>query len=122
MFNRELLRDSCQPLPMIVIQNKFRSGRSGQHWADTNSEIAQQAEHVTAPPTRDSCGSECVLEDQVPADNPCDELSQSGIPVGISRSGYGNHRSKFGVAKPSKNARQSCKNERKYDRGTSVHG
>ena len=45
-----------------------------------------------------------VLQDQIPADDPGDQLAQRGVGVGVGRAGNGNHRGQFGIAEAGERA------------------
>ena len=47
-----------------------------------------------------------VFKDQIPADDPCDELAERGVGVGVSRAGDRNHGGQFGVAEAGERADQ----------------
>src|SRR5438093_563179 len=59
---------------------------------------------MTGPGNRDSNVADCILEDEVPPDNPRDEFAKSCIGVGVGGTGGGDHRSKFRVAKSGQSA------------------
>ena len=61
-----------------------------------------------------------VFDDQIPADNPRDQLAHRGVGVGVSRTRDGNSRCKFGVAKRGKGAGDCRENEQKNHRRTAV--
>ncbi len=57
-----------------------------------DAEIVAQADDIGGPAYGYRCGSHCVFEHQVPADDPGDELADGGIGVGVGAAGDGNHR------------------------------
>ena len=61
-------------------------------------EAAQQRREVVAPRDRDGDVADGVLEDQVPADDPGDELAERRVGVGVGAAGLRNHRRQLGVA------------------------
>ena len=59
-----------------------------------------------------------VLENQVPADDPRDQLAHGRVRVGVRAARDGNHRRQFGVAERSKAADDGDQDERKRQCGT----
>ena len=57
--------------------------------------------------------AECVFENQVPADDPGNQLAEGGVGVGVCRAGDGNHGGQFGVTEASEDADNGYENERK---------
>jgi len=71
------------------------AGREPQRQMDP--ETVQQRAEVVAPGNRDGHIADRVLEDQVPADDPGDELAQRRVRVRICAARLGNHRCQLGV-------------------------
>ena len=61
-------------------------------------ERRDERREVAAPRDRDRDVADRVLEDEVPADDPCDELAERSVAVGVRRACLGDHRCEFGVA------------------------
>src|SRR6185369_8267991 len=59
-----------------------------------------------------------VLDDQVPADNPGDQLAECRVRVGVSRTGDRNHRGEFGVTECRKPTNDRRDDERQHQRWT----
>ncbi len=59
-----------------------------------------------------------ILQDQIPADDPGDELTHRSVGVGVSRAGNGNHRRQFRVAEPGERANRGHQHQRQRDSGT----
>ncbi len=72
---------------------------------------------MSAEAHADAHVAEGVLQNQVPADDPGHQFAQSGVGVGVSRAGDGNHRGQFGVAKPGEDADDGHQHQRKRQRG-----
>ncbi len=56
-----------------------------------------------------------VFEDQIPADDPGEDLAQDRVGVGVGAAGDGNHRGQFGVAERREAAGDRHQQERKGD-------
>ena len=89
---------------------------------DVDAEIVQDAGHIPRPADRDCGRADHVFEDQVPADQPGDELAHRGISVSISRSGDRNGRGHLGVAEAGECTGDAADDERQRDRRPGVLG
>ena len=58
---------------------------------------------------------EGVLEDKVPANDPCDELAHGGVGVGVSGAGDGDHACEFRIAEAGERADDGDQDERESD-------
>ena len=74
----------------------------------------EQRVEVVAPRDRHGDVADRVLEDQVPADNPRDQLPQRRVGVRVGAAGLRNHRGELGVAEPRERARATQQNERQH--------
>ena len=63
-----------------------------------DADAAQQLLEVAGPGDGDRDVADRVLDDQVPADDPADQLAQGGVGVGVGRAGDRHHRGELGVA------------------------
>ena len=63
-----------------------------------DAEARQQRGEVAAPGDRDRDVADRVLEDQVPADDPRDQLAERRVRVGVGAAGLRDHRRQLGVA------------------------
>ena len=75
VFNGQLLHNSGQSFPVSVIEDEFAPRRSGKRRANPNTQIAEQAQHVSAPTAGDGRGAEGIFQNQVPANDPRDEFA-----------------------------------------------
>ncbi len=62
--------------------------------------------------------AEGVFENQIPADDPGDQLAEGGVGIGVSRAGDGNHRGQFGVTEAGEDADDGDQYERKRESRT----
>ena len=72
--------------------------RVGQSVRQAHAEKGEEVLKIVRPPVGDGRRGDGVLEDEVPADDPRDQLAERGVGVGIGRSGDGHHRGELGVA------------------------
>ena len=79
---------------------------------EVESEPIEQIDDVGGEADADAHVGEGVLEDQVPANDPCDEFAERGVGVGVGRTGDGNHRCEFGVTEAGKDADNGDEHER----------
>src|SRR2546429_464488 len=80
------------------------------------SDVAQERSQVAAPTDRHGRRAKCVFEDQVPPDNPRNQLAKRRIRIGIGASGNRDQRREFRVAQPCEGACDARKHERNDDR------
>ena len=86
---------------------------------------AEPFEHrfsVLAPRDRHGRRADRVLEHQVPADDPRDELAHRRVGVGVGAAGDGNHRRELGVAEAGERAADAGDDEREDDRRAGAIG
>ncbi len=67
-------------------------------------QLLQQAHEVSGPAGGHGGSTEGVLEHQVPADDPGDQLAESGVTIGISGAGDGDDGGEFRIAESGKGA------------------
>ncbi len=72
---------------------------------------------VTGPAIGDGGGANGVFENEVPADDPGDNLAQGSVGIGIGRSGDGGHGGEFGVAEAGKDAGDAGDDEGQHEGG-----
>ena len=70
--------------------------------------LLQEAVEVARPAGGHGRSAKRVLQRQVPADDPCHQLTQRCISVGVGRTRNGNDRGELRVAQSGKRAGQSC--------------
>src|SRR5437588_11029088 len=81
-----------------------------------DAEASKKGHQVAAPSGGDRSCSECIFDNQVPADDPGKEFAEGGIAIGIGGAGHGNNRGKLGVPKAGKDASGTSKNEGNNER------
>ena len=94
------------PLRRIIGQRRSRQG--GRH---RNAEILEEAHDVTRPSDRHCGRAQRIFEDQVPADDPGDDLAHRRIGVGVGTPGDRNGRGHFCVTQPRKGAGNRSEDE-----------
>ena len=77
---------------------------------------AEQRLEVVAPRDRDRHVADRVLEDQIPADDPGDDLAQRRVRIRVRAAGLRNHRRQLGVAEPRQRAHRAEQHEREDER------
>ena len=81
-----------------------------------DADAAHQRREVVAPRDGDGDVADRVLEDQVPADDPRDELAERRVRVGVGAAGLRNHRGELRVAERRERARATEQQEREDER------
>ncbi len=81
-----------------------RARRRGELGRNVDSEIVKDARDIARPADGDRGGADHVFQDQVPADQPGDELTHRGIRVSISRTGDRDGGGHLGVAEAGEGA------------------
>ena len=75
---------------------------------------------MAGPADRDGRRAEGVLEDEIPADDPRDELAERRVPVSVRGAGDRHRGRELRVAQAGKGARESREQHRQHDRRTGV--
>ena len=81
-----------------------------------NPEPGEQRREIAAPGDRDRDVADRVFENQVPADDPRDELAQRRVRVGVGAAGLRDHRGQLGVAQRREPADDAEQDEREDQR------
>jgi hypothetical protein len=84
------------------------------------SETLEQNRQVSRPAGRDGGGPDRILEDQVPSDDPRDQLAHRHVGIRIRAAGHRDHRGELRIAERSHRAGKSRYDERDDDRGSCV--
>src|SRR6185437_5071069 len=122
VMQSQRLGNTVQVFPVPVVEHEWRARSAGQLGAEADAEVLQKTKHITAPPGGHSGGAEGILQDQVPANDPGENLTQSGVAVSVGRAGDGNHGGELGVAEAGENAANPGNDKGKNDGGPGVHG
>ena len=86
-----------------------------------DTEAAYQRVEVVAPRDRDGDIADGVFQDQVPADDPRDELAQRGVGIRVRAARLRNHRRQFRVAQTGERAGTAKEQKRKHERRSGAH-
>ena len=105
-----------------VGEDDRRARRRAQERRKADAEVGEEADDVARPADRDRRGAERVLEDQVPADDPRDELAERRVAVGVGRAGHRHGRRELGVAERGQRADDAGEDHRQHDGRTGVRG
>jgi hypothetical protein len=119
-------RDTADVRGGVQKRLEGRIGRGEQHLAisvhqprgqgDTGAR--EEGDEVAAPGDGDGNVPHGVLEDQVPADDPRDDLAERGVGVRIGAPGLRDHRRQLGVAERREGAHAAEQDERDDERRT----
>ena len=74
---------------------------------ETQAQLAEQRDEIARPADGHRRGTERVLEDQIPADDPGDELAERGVAIGVGRAGDRNARRELRIAERRQHARRA---------------
>ena len=112
ILERHELGHELLTLEVIVPGREQESGIKPdmEHILKQRIEVARPAVGREARPDR-------VFQDQVPADDPGDQLAQRGVGVGVRTAGHRNHAGQLRIAKRREPATQRGQQERDHDRG-----
>jgi hypothetical protein len=94
--------------------------RVGERVRQVETQLFDQADHVSRPADGDRTRREQVFEDQVPADEPGDAFAERCVRVGIRAAGDRDHRRELGVAEACQRASEAGDEERDDESGTRV--
>ena len=81
-----------------------------------DAEAGEDALEVAAPADRDRHRADGVLENQVPADHPGEDLAERGVGVGVGAAGDRDHRRELGVAQRREAAGEAGRHVGEHDR------
>ena len=93
-----------------------RSVVGGEPRRQVQPEMLNELAKVVPPRDRDGDVADRVLEDQIPADDPGDELAERRVRVRVRDPGLRNHRRELGVAQPGEAAGDRREQEREDER------
>ena len=76
---------------------------------DRDAKVVEEADNIARPADGDRGGAKCIFEDQVPADDPGDELAHGRIGIGVGTAGDRDGRGHLRVAETGKGAGDAAK-------------
>ena len=88
---------------------------SGSMPSNSNPLTTQQIDDMSGKADADSHVRTGIFEDQIPADDPGNQLAHGGVGIGVGRAGNRNHGSEFCITKTSQSADEG--DEEKRDGG-----
>ena len=80
----------------------------------------QQRDDIARPADGDGGGAHGVFEDQVPADDPGEDLAQRRVSIGVGAARDRHHRGELGVAQADEGAGDAADDEREHDSGAGI--
>ena len=89
---------------------------------EMNAETAEQTDRVAGPADSHGRGAHAIFEDQIPADDPGEDLADGRVGIGVGASRSGDHGGQFGVAEADEGACDAGQDKRQDDRGPRVTG
>ena len=93
-----------------------RSIISRQPCRDAQSEVAKELAEVSRPPDGHTDVAHRVFDDQIPPDDPGDELADTRVRVRVCGPGDRHHRRELGIAQRSESAGNGSQKKRENDR------
>ena len=106
--------------PQAVVKHQVRAGSIDELRRQRNPQALEELNDIGAPARSHCGGTESVLQDQVPADDPREDFTQRGIAVRVRRSGDRNQRRELRIAQAGKHAADSRKDKREDDCRTGI--
>ena len=92
---------------LMMAPGEFADGAAVIHIGSCDADAGEEPLHVAAPADRHGHRADRVLEDQVPADHPRDDLAERRVGVGVGAAGDRHHRRELGVAERGERAREA---------------
>ena len=89
---------------------------------DSHAEPLEHAIGIFAPGDGDRRRRDGIFEDQIPADDPGDQLAHGGVGISVGAARDGNHRGELRVTKTGERAADAGDDEREHDRWTRAIG
>ena len=106
----------------VLLPSRSRArARSGPRLGEVDAErVVQERDDVARPADAHGRRGDEILENEVPADDPGDELAHRRVRVRVRAAGDRDHRRHLGVAEPRERRRDAGHDEREGDRGPGV--
>ncbi len=122
----EMPAGSVEVVARKVLQAGGQVGRGDPLDGQMDAKPVEEVYQVSGEAHADAHVAESVFENQIPADDPGDQLAEGGVGVGVSRAGNGNHGGQFGVTEAGEDADDGHQHQRERQRrpcaGTACHG
>ena len=93
-----------EPVAGEILQAVGKIGGRDPVAGGMEAEPVEQIDDVGGKADADAHVGAGVFEDQIPADDPGDQLAEGGVGVGVGRAGDGNHGGEFGITEAGKRA------------------
>ena len=94
-----------------VVTGDQRSAGRGQCAGKVDAEVVQQRHEVSRPANGNGHRAECVLQHEVPPDDPGDQLTERRVPVGVGAARHGHERCELRIAERRENRRDAGERE-----------
>ena len=91
-------------MPAQILQTAGKEGRRDPAQRGMNAEPIHQSDNVRRETHADGHVGEGVFQDQVPADDPRNQLAHGDVGVGVGAAGDGDHGGQLGVTEAGKTA------------------
>ena len=115
---RRQIDDACHG--RTVRQLELGPGRRGILRWNVDAEIMQQRDNIARPADGDGGGAHGVFEDEVPTDDPGEDLAQGRIGIGVGAAGDRQKRGEFGVAQADEGTGDAADDEGEHDTGAGI--
>jgi len=113
--HRREVEEGAAVNPCLVLVDPRGRDKAGRQ---VDPEVVEEPDCIARPPDRHRRRAEEILQDQVPADDPGQELPACRVGVGVGTPGDRDHRGVFGIAEPGKERGQT-RNDQGEDQGRS---
>jgi|GEM_PF-6995236 len=105
------------PVGAEVLKAAGEEGRRDPFGGRVDAEPVHEIDDVRGEADRDAHVGAGVFEDQIPADDPGDELAHGGVGVGVGGAGDGDHAGELGVTEAGESTDDGDEDERERQRG-----
>ena len=80
-----------------------------------DAKVVQERHDIARPADGDRDGADGVFEDQVPADDPGEQLAQRGVAIGVGAAGHRDERGEFAVAESGEDRSKAGQDKREHN-------
>ena len=95
--------------------------RGAPQGGEPDADIREETDHVTRPADRHGRGAERVFEDEVPADDPRQQLAERRVAVRVRRAGHRHRGRELRIAQRRERADHAGEDHREDDRRPGMH-